>query len=121
MAYYIAAEGRRLFGATVPSELPDKFAMSVRYPLGVCGLITPWNFPMAIPSWKTFPALVAGNTVVLKPASDTPGSAHHLVEVLVEAGLPEGVGKHLHGGGSTGGPPNVIHADVEMISFTRPL
>src|SRR5881409_4393323 len=78
-AYYMAGEGRRMFGPTTPSELPNKFAMAVRQPLGVCGLITPWNFPMAIPSWKTFPALVAGNTVVLKPASDTPGSAHHLI------------------------------------------
>src|SRR6266436_5021551 len=118
MAYYIAAEGRRLFGVTVPSELPDKFAMSVRQPLGVCGLITPWNFPMAIPSWKTFPALVAGNTVVLKPASDTPGSAHHLIEVLMEAGVPEGVVNIVHGGGSAVGTPIVMHADVKMISFT---
>jgi len=118
MAYYIAAEGRRLFGVTVPSELPDKFAMSVRQPLGVCGLITPWNFPMAIPSWKTFPALVAGNTVVLKPASDTPASAHHLIEVLVEAGIPEGVVNIVHGGGSAVGTPIVMHPDVKMISFT---
>jgi len=118
MAYYIAAEGRRLFGVTTPSELPDKFAMSVRQPLGVCGLITPWNFPMAIPSWKTFPALVAGNTVVLKPASDTPGSAHHLIEVLMEAGVPEGVVNIVHGGGSAVGTPIVMHADVKMISFT---
>src|SRR2546426_1897365 len=118
MAYYIAAEGRRLFGVTAPSELPDKFAMSVRQPLGVCGLITPWNFPMAIPSWKIFPALVSGNTVVLKPASDTPGSAHHLVEVLVEAGIPEGVVNIVHGGGSAVGIPIIMHADVKMISFT---
>ncbi|HEY2924587.1 MAG TPA: aldehyde dehydrogenase family protein [Candidatus Eisenbacteria bacterium] len=118
MAYYIAAEGRRLFGVTVPSELPDKFAMSVRQPLGVCGLITPWNFPMAIPSWKIFPALVSGNTVVLKPASDTPGSAHHLVEVLVEAGVPEGVVNIVHGGGSAVGIPLVTHPGVKMISFT---
>src|SRR5438876_9206092 len=118
MAYSTAAEGRRLFGATVPSELPDKFAMSVRQPLGVCGLITPWNFPMAIPSWKTFPALVAGNTVALKPASDTPASAHHLIEVLVEAGVPEGVVNIVHGGGSTVGTPIVMHPDVKMISFT---
>ena len=118
MAYYIAAEGRRLFGVTAPSELPEKFAMSIRQPLGVCGLITPWNFPMAIPSWKTFPALVAGNTVVLKPASDTPGSALHLVEVLVDAGVPEGVVNIVHGGGSTVGTPIVLHPDVKMISFT---
>jgi acyl-CoA reductase-like NAD-dependent aldehyde dehydrogenase len=118
MAYYIAAEGRRLFGVTAPSELPNKFAMSVRHPLGVCGLITPWNFPMAIPSWKLFPALVCGNTVILKPASDTPGSAHHLVEILVEAGVPEGVVNIVHGGGSAVGIPLVAHADVKMISFT---
>ena len=118
MGYYIAAEGRRLFGVTVPSELPNKFAMSVRQPLGVCGLITPWNFPMAIPSWKTFPALVAGNTVVIKPATDTPASAHHLVEILVEAGLPEGVVNIVHGGGSSVGIPIVSHPGIKMISFT---
>ena len=118
MAYYIAAEGRRLFGVTAPSELPNKFAMSVRQPLGVCGLITPWNFPMAIPSWKIFPALVSGNTVVIKPASDTPASAHHLVEVLVEAGAPEGVVNIVHGGGSAVGVPLVTHAGVSMVSFT---
>src|SRR5512147_1027888 len=109
MAYYIGAEGRRLFGVTVPSELPDKFALSVRQPLGVCGLITPWNFPMAIPSWKIFPALVAGNTVVIKPATDTPASAHHLVETLVDAGLPDGVVNIVHGGGSAVGVPLVQH------------
>src|SRR2546427_11411894 len=94
--------------------------MSVRYPLGVCGLITPWNFPMAIPSWKTFPALVAGNTVVLKPASDTPASAHHLIEVLVEAGVPEGGVNIVHGGGSTVGTPLVMPAEGEMISPPGP-
>ncbi|MBI4364456.1 MAG: aldehyde dehydrogenase family protein [Candidatus Latescibacteria bacterium] len=118
MAYYIAAEGRRLFGVTVPSELPNKIAMSMRQPLGVCGLITPWNFPMAIPSWKIFPALVSGNTVVIKPASDTPASAHHLVEILVEAGVPEGVVNIVHGGGSSVGIPLVVHPQVKMISFT---
>jgi len=118
MAYYIAAEGRRLFGVTVPSELPNKFAMSVRNPLGVCGLITPWNFPMAIPSWKIFPALVSGNTVVIKPATDTPASAHHLVEVLVEAGVPDGVINIVHGGGSSVGVPLTENAGVKMISFT---
>ena len=118
MAYYIAAEGRRLFGVTAPSELPDKFAMSVRQPLGVCGLITPWNFPMAIPSWKLFPALVSGNTVVIKPASDTPASAHHLVEILAEAGAPEGVVNIVHGGGSGVGLPLIDHPVVKMISFT---
>jgi acyl-CoA reductase-like NAD-dependent aldehyde dehydrogenase len=118
MAYYIGAEGRRLFGVTVPSELPNKLAMSLRQPLGVCGLITPWNFPMAIPSWKIFPALVSGNTVVIKPATDTPASAHHLVEILVEAGVPEGVLNLVHGGGNAVGVPIVTHPDVKMVSFT---
>jgi aldehyde dehydrogenase (NAD+) len=118
MGYYIAAEGRRLFGVTAPSELPNKFAMSVRQPLGVCGIITPWNFPMAIPSWKLFPALVAGNTCVIKPASDTPASAHHLVEILVEAGAPEGVVNIVHGGGGSVGMALLANPDVKMISFT---
>src|SRR5208337_166064 len=91
MTYYMAGEGRRLFGQTTPSELPDKFAMSVRQSIGVCGMITPWNFPMAIPSWKMTPALISGNTVVLKPAEDTPLSSYHLVQVLTEAGIPPGV------------------------------
>ena len=87
MTYYIAGEGRRLFGQTTPSELPDKFAMSVRQPLDVCALITPWNFPMAIPSWKIMPALICGNTVVIKPAEDTPLSTYLLAQILTEAGL----------------------------------
>src|SRR5208282_3333376 len=91
MTYYMAGEGRRLFGQTTPSELPNKFAMSVRQSIGVCGMITPWNFPMAIPSWKMTPALISGNTVVLKPAEDTPLSSYHLVQVLTEAGIPPGV------------------------------
>src|SRR5258706_11979316 len=91
MTFYMAGEGRRMFGQTVPSELRNKFAMSVRQPLGVCGLITPWNFPMAIPSWKVVPALVCGNTVVLKPASLTPLSALNFVKILGEAGIPPGV------------------------------
>ncbi|HEY7826068.1 MAG TPA: aldehyde dehydrogenase family protein, partial [Candidatus Acidoferrales bacterium] len=90
MTYLMAGEGRRQFGQTTPSELPNKFAMSVRTPLGVAGLITPWNFPMAIPSWKAIPALVTGNTVVLKPAEDTPLSTYNFVQVLNEAGLPAG-------------------------------
>src|ERR1700744_3558382 len=90
-AFYMAGEGRRLFGHTTPSELRDKFAMSVRMPVGVCGMITPWNFPMAIPSWKLFPALMCGNTCVIKPAEDTPLSTFNLVELLLDAGLPEGV------------------------------
>src|SRR6202795_318138 len=87
MTYYMAGEGRRLFGQTTPSELPNKFAMSVRQSIGVCGLITPWNFPMAIPSWKIMPALVCGNTVVIKPAEDTPLSTYSLAHILTEAGL----------------------------------
>src|SRR5271156_260062 len=93
MTYLMAGEGRRLYGQTTPSELSDKFAMSVRAPIGVAGLITPWNFPMAIPSWKIAPALVCGNTVVLKPAEDTPFSSYNYVQVLAEAGLPAGVGE----------------------------
>ena len=93
-AFYMAGEGRRLFGQTTPSELRDKFAMSVRMPVGVCGMITPWNFPMAIPSWKLFPALVCGNTCVIKPAEDTPLSTINLVELLMEAGLAGRRGQH---------------------------
>src|SRR5256714_8521904 len=98
-AYYMAGEGRRMFGPTTPSELPNKFAMSVRTPIGVCALITPWNFPMAIPTWKMFPALLCGNTVVLKPAEDTPHTAQRLIEILIEAGVPSGVVNLVHGRG----------------------
>ena len=94
MTYFLAAEGRRMYGQTVPSELPDKFAMSMRQPLGVCSIITPWNFPMAIPSWKIIPALVCGNTVVFKPSELTPLSALNFVRVLEEAGVPAGRGQH---------------------------
>jgi alpha-ketoglutaric semialdehyde dehydrogenase len=118
MTYLMAGEGRRLFGQTTPSELPNKFAMSVRSPIGVCGLITPWNFPIAIPSWKMMPALVCGNTVVIKPAQDTPLSTYYLVQVLEEAGLPEGVVNIVSGAGSAAGSPLVNHADVKLISFT---
>ncbi len=117
-AFYVAGEGRRLFGVTTPSELPDKFAMSVRMPVGVVGLITPWNFPMAIPSWKLLPALVAGNTCVIKPATDTPLSTYNLVQALVDAGLPPGVVNIVSGGGSTAGAALVEHPDVRAISFT---
>ncbi len=117
-ALYVAGEGRRLFGVTTPSELPDKFAMSVRMPIGVVGLITPWNFPMAIPSWKLFPALVAGNTCVIKPATDTPLSTYNLVQALVDAGLPPGVVNIVCGGGSHAGAPLIEHPDVRAISFT---
>lgn len=118
MLYYIAGEGRRLFGETTPSELPDKFAMSVRAPIGVCGCITPWNFPLAIPSWKIAPALVAGNTVVFKPAEDTPLIGHRFAQLLIECGLPPGVLNVVHGGGETGAALT-NHPDVDLISFTR--
>jgi aldehyde dehydrogenase (NAD+) len=117
-AFYMAGEGRRLFGQTTPSELRDKFAMSVRMPVGVCGMITPWNFPMAIPSWKLFPALVCGNTCVIKPAEDTPLSTINLVELLMEAGLPDGVVNIVTGFGPDAGAPLVAHPDVDAISFT---
>src|ERR1700722_8329033 len=116
-AFYMAGEGRRLFGQTTPSELRDKFAMSVRMPVGVCGMITPWNFPMAIPSWKLFPALMCGNTCVIKPAEDTPLSTINLVELLLEAGLPEGVVNIVTGYGPETGAPLVAHLEVEAISF----
>src|SRR6266851_4089694 len=99
MTFYIAGEGRRMFGQTVPSELRNKFAMSVRQPVGVASIITPWNFPMAIPSWKIIPALVCGNTVVFKPATLTPLSALHFVKILEEAGIPPGVVNLVTGGG----------------------
>ncbi len=118
MAYYMAGEGRRLFGQTTPSEMPNKFQMSVRAPIGVVGLITPWNFPMAIPSWKILPALVAGNTVVIKPAEDTPLSTFHFVQTLIDAGLPPGVVNIVTGDGPSAGEPLVLHPDVPVISFT---
>jgi alpha-ketoglutaric semialdehyde dehydrogenase len=117
-AFYVAGEGRRLFGETTPAELPNKFAMSVRMPVGVCALITPWNFPMAIPTWKMFPALLCGNTVVLKPAEDTPHTATRLVEILTEAGIPPGVVNLLHGHGEEVGAALVRHPGVQLVSFT---
>ncbi|GGG96577.1 aldehyde dehydrogenase family protein [Silvibacterium dinghuense] len=117
-AYYMAGEGRRLFGQTTPSELKSKFAMSVRMPVGVVGMIAPWNFPMAIPSWKLFPALVCGNTCVIKPAEDTPLSTYNLVECLTEAGLPPGVVNIVTGFGPDAGAPLVAHPGVRAISFT---
>jgi acyl-CoA reductase-like NAD-dependent aldehyde dehydrogenase len=117
-AYYMAGEGRRMFGPTTPSELPNKFAMAVRQPIGVCGMITPWNFPMAIPSWKLLPALVCGNTCVIKPAQDTPLSTFNLVRVLSDAGLPRGVVNIVTGFGSEVGTPITEHADVRAISLT---
>jgi len=117
-AYYAASEGRRLFGHVVPSELRSKWAMSYRRPIGVVGLITPFNFPLAIPTWKAFPALLCGNAVILKPSEDVPHTAHTLVEILLEAGLPPEVIQLVHGRGETAGKALVEHADVPVISFT---
>jgi alpha-ketoglutaric semialdehyde dehydrogenase len=117
-AYYASSEGRRLFGHTVPSELANKFNMAMRVPIGVAGIVTPWNFPMAIPTWKIFPALLCGNTVVFKPASDTPATATSLVEILMDAGVPEGVVNIIHGGGGEVGMAIVGHPDVDLVSFT---
>src|SRR6202795_1572217 len=118
MAFYMGGEGRRLFGQTTPSELRDKFNMSVRQPIGVVGVITPWNFPIAIPSWKIAPALVCGNTIVFKPATDTPLLGERFVELLIEAGLPEGVINIVHGGGGAVGDRLVRHPDVALITPT---
>jgi len=118
MTYLMAGEGRRQFGHTTPSELPNKFAMSVRSPIGVAGLITPWNFPMAIPSWKIAPALICGNTVVIKPATETPLSTYSYAQVLAEAGLPAGVLNIVFGAGSTVGMAIINHANVKLVSFT---
>ncbi len=117
MTYFLAAEGRRLHGQTAPSELRDKFGMSLRQPIGVCSMLTPWNFPMAIPSWKIIPALVCGNTVVLKPSELTPLSAVHFVKVLAEAGVPPGV-VNLVTGGPAVGEILTTHPDVAVVSFT---
>ena len=117
-AFYAATEGRRLFGRVVPSELRSKWAMSFRRPIGVAGLITPFNFPLAIPTWKTFPALLCGNAVILKPAEDVPHTVHLLVEILLEAGLPPEVIQLVHGQGSVIGRALVEHPDVPIISFT---
>jgi acyl-CoA reductase-like NAD-dependent aldehyde dehydrogenase len=118
MSYYMGGEGRRLFGQTTPSELRDKFMMSVRMPIGVVGAITPWNFPIAIPSWKLCPALVCGNTVVLKPAEDTPFLADRFVGLLAEAGVPPGVVNVVNGFGEEAGEALVRHPDVAVITFT---
>jgi acyl-CoA reductase-like NAD-dependent aldehyde dehydrogenase len=118
MSFYMGGEGRRMFGQTTPSELRDKFAMSVRMPIGVVGAITPWNFPIAIPAWKLCPALVCGNTVVLKPAEDTPLLAQRFVDLLHDAGLPEGVVNVVHGFGEEAGEALVRHPDVPVITFT---
>jgi aldehyde dehydrogenase (NAD+) len=118
MSFYMAGEGRRLFGQTTPSELPDKFNMSVRMPIGVVGVITPWNFPIAIPSWKIVPALVCGNTVVFKPANDTPLLGERFVELLAEAGVPQGVVNVVHGFGADVGERIVRHPDVRVVTVT---
>ena len=118
MTYYMAGEGRRLFGQTTPSELPSKFAMSVRQPLGVCALITPWNFPMAIPSWKIMPALVCGNTVVIKPAEDTPLSTYNLVQDSGRSGPSARRSQHSERQGPEAGAPLVQHPRVAAVSFT---
>jgi aldehyde dehydrogenase (NAD+) len=118
MAYLAAGEGRRMYGVTTPSEMPDKWAMSTRVPVGVVGVITPWNFPFAVPTWKIFPALVAGNTIVFKPAEDTPEMALRLAEALADAGLPDGVLNVVFGDGPKAGAPLVEHPGVDVISFT---
>ena len=117
-AYYAATEGRRLFGHTVPSEMRDKWAMSFRRPIGVAGIITPFNFPLAIPTWKMFPALICGNACVFKPAEDVPHTGTVFVEILLEAGLPPEVIQLVHGVGETAGKAIVEHPDVPLLSFT---
>lgn len=116
--YFTAGEGRRLHGFTTPAEMPDKFAMCVRQPVGICGLITPFNFPMAIPSWKLIPALICGNTVVLKSGEDVPLSSLNLIKACEEAGIPKGVVNLVNGHGAEVGSPLVNHPDVRLISFT---
>ncbi|MFO7291902.1 MAG: aldehyde dehydrogenase family protein [Acidimicrobiia bacterium] len=115
---YMAGEGLRMFGDTVPSGLPNRMAMTRREPVGVVGIITPWNLPMLMPAWKLFPAIVCGNTVVVKPAEDTPLCAVRLFEILEEAGVPPGVVNLVTGYGHTAGQALVEHPDVDMISFT---
>ncbi|MBD2041614.1 aldehyde dehydrogenase family protein [Microcoleus sp. FACHB-672] len=117
-AFYYAGEGRRLFGQTTTSEMPNKFAMTVRMPIGVCALITPWNFPVAIPCWKALPALVCGNTIILKPAEDTPACANFLIQIFHDAGLPPGVVNLIHGLGEEVGQALVEHPGVDLVSFT---
>lgn len=118
ISYFTAGEGRRMHGQTTPSELPNKFQMSIRQPLGVCAMITPWNFPMAIPSWKIIPALVCGNTIVLKPATDTPMSSVNFIQTLADAGIPKGVVNIVTGSGGKVGEPLMNHPDVKIVSFT---
>src|SRR3990167_957829 len=118
MAYYMGGEGRRLSGETAPSELPNKDAKSIRVPIGVFALVTPWNFPVAIPAWKICPALVAGNTVVFKPSSDTPVCAARLVGMLEQAGVPKGVINLVHGAGKETGEYLATHPGIDAVSFT---
>lgn len=118
MAFYMAGEGRRMFGQTTHAELPNKFAMSVRAPIGVVGIITPWNFPIAIATWKAFPALVAGNAVVWKPATETPIMAYEMAKICEDAGLPKGLLNVVYGSGRTVGETMVHHPDIQVISFT---
>lgn len=118
MAFYMAGEGRRLFGQTIPAELQNKFAMSVRAPVGIVGIITPWNFPIAIATWKSFPAIVAGNAVVWKPATETPIMAYELAKIFEEAGLPQGILNVVFGSGGEVGDAMVHHPDIQVISFT---
>jgi len=118
MTFFMAGEGRRQYGQTVPSELRDKFAMSIRQPVGVSAIITPWNFPMAIPSWKIVPALICGNTVVFKPATQTPLSALNFVRILEEAGIPRGVVNLVTGGGGEVGSALLVSDTVRVVSFT---
>ncbi len=120
-AVYMAGEGRRMFGVTTQSELPNKFSMTLRHPIGVAGLITPWNFPIAIPTWKLFPALIAGNTVVFKPAEDTSLLAMKLVQMFEEVGIPPGVLNFITGLGEEAGVALVDHAGVRCVSFTGSL
>ncbi len=118
MGYYMAGEGRRQFGVTTPSEMPNKFQMCIRQPLGVAGMITPWNFPMAIPSWKMMPALICGNTVVIKPATDTPLSVYNYIKIMEEEELPPGVVNMVTGSGRDVGTPLMSHKDISVVSFT---
>ncbi|QPC81013.1 aldehyde dehydrogenase family protein [Phototrophicus methaneseepsis] len=118
MAYYMGGEGRRLMGYTAPVEMPNKFGMALRDSVGVVGLITPWNFPVAVPSWKILPALIAGNTIVWKPGEDVPASAAMFAQVFADAGLPEGVLNVVQGYGADAGGPLVEHPDVRILSFT---
>lgn len=118
MAYLAAGEGRRMYGVTTPSEMPNKWAMSVRVPIGVVGVITAWNFPFAVPTWKIFPALLAGNTVVFKPSEETPEMGWHLAKLFEEVGLPAGVFNVVHGNGQNVGWPIVQHPGIDVVSFT---